>query len=405
MKFVTLGRLALAFAASLTGISAAHAQSQEAIERSGNTFHQAVCARAIGRGEARCFAHVVVDARGNPIAGKPDAGAQPFITPSGLAPADLQSAYGTTGQGGSSARVIVIIDANGYPNAEADLAVYRAQFGLPACNKANGCLRIVDQRGGTALPRYNSGWAQEQALDLDMASAMCPNCKIILVQTDSASLSNLAAGVNWAATQPGVVAISNSYGGGETGSLAYAAAYNHPGIAVTVSSGDSGYGTAFPATAPGAITVGGTNLKRTANSRGWAEVAWTSGGSGCSTVHAKPAWQTDSLCTMRMEADISAVADPATGVAVYGPNGRGSQSGWLVFGGTSASSPIVAAMYGVKGAGAPNAASSIYAAAASNFNDVTSGSNGSCGGTYFCTAAAGYDGPTGRGTPAGTGGL
>ena len=404
MKIGTLGRLALAVAASLAGYSSVQAQSQEAIERSGNTFHKAVCARAIGNGQARCFAHVQTDARGNELAGKPD-GAAPNITPSGLAPADLRSAYGTTGQSGSSANVIVIVDAQGYPNAEADLAVYRAQYGLPACTTANGCFVKRDQRGGTAYPRYNSGWAQEQALDLDMASAMCPNCKILLVQSDSASLANLAAAVNWAATQPGVVAISNSYGGGDAGTATYASAYNHPGIAVTVSSGDSGYGAAFPATAPGAIAVGGTNLKRAANARGWAELAWTSGGSGCSAVHAKPTWQTDALCTNRMEADISAVGDPATGVAVFGPTGKGSQSGWLVFGGTSVSAPIIGGMYGAKGTGAANAASAIYGAAAGNFTDVTAGSNGSCGGTYFCTAGVGYDGPTGRGTPLGTGGL
>ncbi|MFM5917381.1 MAG: hypothetical protein ACKOOL_07600 [Novosphingobium sp.] len=403
MRLKKLGLMALAAASAVVGVGSAHAQSQEAIERSGNTFHQAVCARAIGRGEARCFAHVVTDARGNPMAGKPIEVA-PNITPSGLSPADLQSAYYGGAAPAGSTRTIVIVDAYGYPNAEADLGVYRAQYGLPACTTANGCFKKIDQRGGTAYPRTNTGWAQEQALDLDMASAMCPSCKIVLVQADSATLANLAAAVNTGANQPGVVAISNSYGGGETGSASYVSAYNHPGIAVTVSTGDSGYGAQFPATAPGAIAVGGTNLKRASNARGWAEVAWTSGGSGCSAVHAKPSWQTDPLCTNRMEADISAVADPATGVAVYGPT-QGTKSGWLVFGGTSASAPIIGGMYGAKGTGAPNAASSIYASNASNFNDVTSGTNGSCGGTYFCTTAAGYDGPTGRGTPIGTAGL
>ena len=402
MRMNALGRMALAIVASVAGIASAHAQSQTAIERSGNTFHQAVCARGQALGTARCFAHVVVDARGNEIPGKSPT-ASPFVTPSGYAPADLQAAYGTTGQAGSG-KTIVIVDAYGYPNAEADLAVYRAQYGLPACTTANGCFIKRDQRGGTAYPRYDNGWAQEQALDLDMVSAMCPGCKIMLVQADSATLANLGAAVNWAATQPGVIAISNSYGGGDAGTGSYASYYNHPGIAVTVSTGDSGYGAAFPATAPGAIAVGGTNLKRASNARGWAEVAWTSGGSGCSSVQAKPAWQTDPLCAFRMEADISAVADPATGVAVYGPARRGS-SAWLVFGGTSASAPIIAGMYGVKGTGPANAASAIYASPAGNFNDITSGSNGSCGGTYFCNTASGYDGPTGRGTPIGTAGL
>jgi len=398
MNFGKLGLMALAAASAVVGIGTAQAQSQEAIERSGNTFHQAVCARATGRGEARCFAHVVTDARGNPMAGKPD-GAAPNITPSGFGANDLRAAYLVTATG-SSATTIAIVDAQGYPNAEADLAVYRTQMGLPACTTANGCFKKVDQRGGTAYPRYNSGWAQEQALDLDMASAMCPNCKILLVQSDTASIANLGTAVNQAAAL-GAAVISNSYGGSEAGAAASNAYYVHPGIAVTASSGDSGYGASFPATSPDVIAVGGTNLTRSAGGRGWTELAWTSAGSGCSTVFNKPAWQLDTLCGKRVESDISAVADPATGVAVYGPTGKGSQAGWLVFGGTSVSAPLIGGIYGALGAH-PNAAQKIWSpASASGLNDVTSGSNGTCGGTYFCTAGPGYDGPTGNGTPSG----
>ena len=147
------------------------------------------------------------------------------------------------------------------------------------------------------------------------------------------------------------------------------------------------------------IAVGGTHLLRAANSRGWSETAWSSGGSGCSTVYAKPGFQTDALCTKRMEADVSAVGDPNTGVAVYGPVSRQSSS-WLVFGGTSVSAPLIGGIYGVTGH-TPTGAASIYANK-SALNDVTSGTNGSCGGTYFCTAGSGYDGPTGNGTPNGT---
>ena len=397
MIFGRLGRMALAAATAMVGIGSAQAQSQEAIERSGNTFHQAVCARAIGRGEARCFTHVVTDARGNPMAGKP-VDAAPNITPSGFGANDLRSAYLVTVTG-SSATTIAIVDAQGYPNAESDLATYRTQMGLPPCTTANGCFKKVDQRGGTAYPRYNSGWAQEQALDLDMASAMCPNCKILLVQSDSASYVNLGTAVDTAASL-GAAVISNSYGGAETGTASYNAYYVHPGVAVTASSGDSGYGASFPATSPDVIAVGGTNLKRSAGGRGWTELAWTSAGSGCSAVYAKPSWQNDTLCAKRMESDISAVADPATGVAVYGPTGKGSQSGWLVFGGTSVSAPLIGGIYGALGA-TPNAAQKIWQTAPAGLNDVTSGSNGTCGGTYFCTAGPGYDGPTGNGTPSG----
>lgn len=399
MSLKTLMRTAFAAVAMLGGVSAA--QADEPIERSGNAYHRAVCARAIGQAEARCMAHVRVDAFGNEVHGKPDAAA-PNITPSGYGPADLRSAYQVTATGANTT-TIAIVDAYGYANAESDLAVYRAQYGLPACTTTNGCFKKVNQNGVQgSYPRANTGWAQEQALDLDMASAMCPGCKILLVQASTASYVNLGTAVNTAANL-GAKIISNSYGGGETGTSSYNTAYyRHPGVAITASTGDSGYGVGFPASSPDVIAVGGTTLKRASNTRGWDETAWASGGSGCSSVYAKPSWQSDPLCAGRMEADISAVGDPATGVAVYGPNSTGRGS-WLVFGGTSVSAPLIGGIYGALGLGAANGSSKIYAAPSSAFNDVTVGSNGSCGGTYFCTAGAGYDGPTGRGTPAGSG--
>ena len=398
---MTSKALGLAALGALTTVFGVASASAEPIERSGNSYHVAACARGIGRGEARCFAHIKTDARGNPFEGK-NANASPNAVPSGYGPADLRSAYNSPASGGSG-RIIAIVDAYGYTNAEADLGKYRAQYGLSPCTTANGCFTKIDQNGGTNYPRVNTGWAQEQALDLDMASAMCSDCKILLVQASSATLANLAAAVNTAAAR-GAFVISNSYGGGEAGSTSYESAYNHPGTAITVSTGDSGYGAQFPATSNHVIAVGGTALTRAANSRGWNETAWSSGGSGCSTVYAKPSYQGDPLCGMRMEADISAVGDPNTGVAVYGPNGHGSQSSWLVFGGTSVSAPLIGGMYGVTGKVA-SAASTIYADSAGGFNDVSSGTNGSCGGTYYCTAGAGYDGPTGRGTPSGAAGL
>jgi subtilase family serine protease len=388
------GLMALGLALGLAGTSSASAQSAVALERSGNTFHKAACARGNPMGTTRCFAHVVTDARGNELNGK----ASPNAVPSGYGPSDLRSAYAITTNGTTT---IAIVDAYGYANAESDLAVYRSQYGLPACTTANGCFKKVNQSGQQSnYPRENTGWAQESALDLDMASAMCPGCKLILVEASSNSFANLAAAVNTAASLPGVTVISNSYGGGETGSTTYEPSYNHAGKAITVSTGDSGYGVQFPASSPHVIAVGGTHLTRASNARGWSETAWSSGGSGCSTVYAKPSFQSDPLCTKRMEADVSAVGDPATGVAVYGPTSRRG-SGWLVFGGTSVSAPLIGGIYGVTGH-TPNGADSIYAHVGS-LNDVTSGTNGSCGGTYFCTAQPGYDGPTGNGTPNGTG--
>jgi subtilase family serine protease len=393
MSLRTWGMIALGTVFGVAGAVPAAAQSAQAVEHSGRTFHVAVCARGNPHGTARCFAHVVTDARGSPLAGK----ITPNATPSGFGPTDLRSAYKITTNGSAT---IAIVDSGGYTNAEADLAVYRSQFGMTACTTANGCFKKVNQSGSTSsYPRDDTGWSQESALDLDMASAMCPGCKLILVEANSATLANLAAAVRTAASL-GATVISNSYGGSESGSSTYESAYNQPGKAVTVSTGDSGYGTQFPASSPHVIAVGGTHLVRASNSRGWTETAWSSGGSGCSSTYAKPSFQTDSLCTKRMEADVSAVGDPNTGVAVYGPVNK-RNSGWLVFGGTSVSAPLIGGIYGVTGHG-PGNASQIYSHA-SALNDVTSGTNGSCGGTYFCTAGSGYDGPTGLGTPNGTG--
>jgi hypothetical protein len=364
------------------------------LEKFGHTYAKSVCGKMNSVGAAHCFAKVVTDARGNIKDGKPDL--SPRAVPAGYGPGDLRSAYKVTSSG-SSSYTIAIVDAYGYDNAEQDLAVYRAQYGLPACTTANGCFRKVNQNGVQGnYPRMDTGWAQEQALDLDMASAMCPSCHILLVQATSATYGNLATAVNYASANAN--AVSNSYGGAESGSNSYEGAYNHPGDAITVSSGDNGYGVEFPASSPHVTAVGGTSLTQAANSRGWNETVWSGAGSGCSSIYAKPTWQNDGLCARRTVADVSAIADPNTGVAVYGPTTR-SRSGWMVFGGTSVSAPLIAGLYGVSGSGATYG-SDPYAHASALF-DVTAGSNGSCGGSYLCTGAVGYDGPTGLGTPNG----
>ncbi len=370
------------------------ASAQAVVEKSGDTFHKAVCGQVVGH-VARCHAHVVTDAAGNLLFSRKSE----RVTPSGYSPATLRSAYAVTATG-SSSTIVAIVDAYGYTNAESDLGVYRSQFGLPSCTTANGCFKKLNQNGVQgSYPAQNTGWAQESALDLDMASAMCPNCKIYLVEATSASYANLATAENTAAAQ-GAHAISNSYGGAESGTTSYEPSYNHPGVAITVSSGDNGYaaGPQFPATSPHVTAVGGTHLVTASNSRGWTETVWVDAGSGCSTVYAKPSWQHDTGCTKRVEADVSAVADPNTGVAVYGPTSA-RKSGWLVFGGTSVAAPLIAGVYGVNG-GAVNYGSDPYNNTGALF-DVTSGSNGSCGGSYLCTGKVGYDGPTGLGTPNG----
>jgi subtilase family serine protease len=296
------------------------------------------------------------------------------------------------------------VDAYDDPTAEADLGVYRSQFGLPACTTANGCFTKVSQTGTTTYPRKNGGWAQEISLDLDMVSAACPSCHILLVEARTPSFANLGIAVNRAASTAGVVAISNSYGGGDAPDSTYGHYYKHPGIAVTASTGDSGYqGGSYPAASAYVVAVGGTTLLSASNARGWTESAWSGAGSGCSAYNAALAAASSfgTGCSKRAMADVSAVADPQTGVAVYDSTPYQGQSGWLVFGGTSASSPIVASVYALSGntAGYPSALP--YQHSSSLF-DVTAGANGVCVPIQLCTARAGWDGPTGLGTPNGT---
>jgi subtilase family serine protease len=364
-------------------------------------------------GRARCFAHVVTDAAGRPI----ETFGSSTTIPPGYGPSSLLSAYDIPANSGAPGTIIVIVDAYGYTNAASDLAVYRSTFGLPAlptCPSTfpkvaatTACFVKYNEAGARGpYPAQNTGWAQESALDLDMASALCPKCSVILVEANSDSFADLGATENTAAGLDAHV-ISNSYGGGESGSQPYNADYNHPGVAVTVATGDSGYGAEFPATSQFVTAVGGTTLKKSSTARGWSEAAWSGGGSGCSAIYAKPSWQSSlTLCANRLEADVSAIADPDTGVAVYGPGTRGSA--WQVYGGTSVSTQVIAGIYGVNGGAVsygsnPYSFPTPYQTSGTGWvlNDVTSGGNGSCGSTYLCTAGAGYDGPTGLGTPHG----
>jgi len=358
------------------------------------TSSRRVCSQATA-GHAACLARVVTNARTDKPLARP-----PAATPSGYFPADLQNAYKLSSSSAGVGQTIGIVDAFDDPTAAQDLATYRSQFGLPPCTTANGCLRKVNQNGGASpLPAVDTGWAQEISLDLDMASAICPNCHILLVEGSSSSFANLATAENTAA-RLGATEISNSFGGSEFSTETSSdGAFNHPGIAITVSSGDAGFGVEYPAASRFVTAVGGTSLRRSATTRGFTETAWSGAGSGCSRFEAKPAWQHDSGCARRTVADVSAVADPATGVAVFDSTRNLGSSGWLVFGGTSVAAPVIAGVYAL---GGPQAPSFPYAHTASLF-DVTSNSNGACGGTYLCTAVPGYDGPTGLGTPNGAG--
>jgi subtilase family serine protease len=249
----------------------------------------------------------------------------------------------------------------------------------------------------------DTGWAQEQALDVDAVSAACPDCKIVVVQAQSASFANLGTAVNTAAKQPGVVAISNSYGGGDAADTSYGSYYNHPGIAVTASTGDNGYqGGSYPASSSYVTAVGGTSLVADGSARGWSETVWSGAGSGCSTYNAAlaAAASSNTGCAKRAMADVAAAADPGNGgLAVYYPTSK-SSSTWGQFGGTSESAPIIASVYALSGNTAGYANAIPYSHTSSLF-DVTSGSNGTCPTTQWCNARGGWDGPTGLGTPNG----
>jgi hypothetical protein len=321
--------------------------------------------------------------------------------PHGLTAANLRSAYGITGTG-SAGRTVAVVDAMDDPNAEADLAVYRTAMGLPPCSTANGCFRKVDAHGGTGYPTPDAGWSREIALDLDMISAACSDCHILLVEAATQDIPVLGAAVNYAASVPGVVAISNSWGVPEQAQqTAWDAYFNHPGIAVTAASGDSGFGTVFPSVSPFVIAVGGTTLTRDTSPRGWAETVWSGSGSGCSAYEPRPAWQLGTGCSRRSAADVSMVADPATGVAVYDSY---QAAGWLQAGGTSTGAPFVAALYALAGNPSAQAAPGAWLYGhGGTLHDVVSGSNGLlCFGNTMCSARAGYDGPSGLGTPSGT---
>jgi subtilase family serine protease len=342
----------------------------------------------------------------------------PAITPGpvGYGPRQIQGAYGLAGTN-AHGRVVAVVDAFDDPKAEADLGVYRRAYGLPPCTTANGCFRKVNQYGhARPLPARDYGWATEISLDLDAISAACPSCHILLVEAVGAVPDAMSTAVE-SAVRLGAVAVANSWGGPELRSLLpLDARLRHSGVAITVASGDRGFGVDWPASSPYVIAVGGTTLKRAANARGWTETAWSGGGSGCSRYEPKPSWQHDRGCARRTVADVAADGDPATGLGIYdtfnncllkllcdtqiATGTAKGLNGWAKAGGTSLAAPLVAAVYALAG----NHRGAAYAYAhAGSLNDVRAGSNGLCGGSYLCTARRGYDGPTGLGTPRGLG--
>jgi subtilase family serine protease len=337
-------------------------------------------------GYARCFAWIRTDVMPNRM--RPDAGS--------YGPTDLQTAYNLPSSTKGTGQTVGIVDAFGYSTAESDLGAYRSHYGLSACTTANGCFKKVDQNGGTSYPPGNVGWAQEQALDVDMVSAICPNCHIVLVEANDNSFKNLAIAEKQAFTQ-GAGQVSNSYGGGEFSKGN--SSYHHLHTVVVASSGDSGYGAQQPCSWSTVVCVGGTTLSKVSPRT---EAGWVGAGSGCSAFVLKPAYQTDTGCTMRSESDVSATSNPAFPVAVY------YNGGFTAFGGTSVASPIIGAVYALAGNhnNHTNAKSLWAGLGGPNLNDITTGGqNGTCPPAYpyICKPGVGYDGVTGNGSPNGVG--
>jgi hypothetical protein len=337
-------------------------------------------------------------------------------------PAYLQQAYDLSylSQTAGTGETIAIVDAYDDPNAEADLAAYRSEFGLPPCTSANGCFAKYDQNGGTNYPTtVDSGWELEISLDLDAVSALCPNCHIDLIEANTSGPSDLAAAqLEAGILTPNVISDSwdQALSGRQARNFPTTGDYTFGGITTVAASGDAGYpGSStndFPAALPGVTAAGGTTLQPNSTSgvqnvRGFTETAWSGTGSGCNLGATQPSYQAGYACTGRSYSDISADGDPNTGMQVYDLD----DGGWVVVGGTSEASPLIAAYYAV--VGSATAAQGGFAAnvqgpawAYSNaalLNDPTSGSNGTCAATisYICNAGPGYDGPTGVGSISG----
>jgi hypothetical protein len=345
-------------------------------------------------------------------AGRP---AIPSVRPAGAGsappepdtPAWLQQAYDLTylSQTGGVGDTVAVVDVGDDPTAESDLAVFRSTYGLPACSSSSGCFTKVNESGGAApLPTPDPTWEPEESLDLDAVSALCPNCHILLVEASTASIGDLDTAVVEAAHLH-ANQISNSWS--EASDTPIGGQYTFPGVAVIAATGDEGYmvggADTYPAALPGVTAAGGTSLAAATDgqsARGFSESAWSlfdgwGATSGCDLSEPKPAYQGDSGCTGRAYSDLSADADPDTGLMIY------NDGNWWQYGGTSLATPLIAAYEAITGVSGATPQWAYTDSAA--LNDPTGGSNGDCPANiaYICDAGPGYDGPTGIGSISG----
>jgi subtilase family serine protease len=353
-------------------------------ESSSKVVLRPVCSQ---QAAVHCLSEVLTAADGSAIAGLTS-------TTSGWTAPQLESAYGVSDYIGTwgAGHSVAIVDAYDDPKAEADLGVYRAANHLPSCTMANGCLRKINQNGDPSpLPRPDAAWSEEISLDLDMVSALCPLCRITLVEANS-DLSRTATVPDSADMYVAEQAAFATYADAVSNSWA---AYEYQGetardpqlvppdrhTVVLFASGDRGLRVEYPAASPNVIAVGGTVLHHDAATQSWSQTAWSGSGSGCSAYEPQPTWQEGVVtgCSKRVTADVSAVA---VGVAVY--DSYGGQRGWAPENGTSASTPIVAALVALAGAHV-NSPQDLYTAAR----------------TFGGFTNSGFDGPTGLGSPFG----
>jgi subtilase family serine protease len=321
---------------------------------------------------------------------------------SGYSPSQIRSAYGLAGIANEGAgEIIGIVDAYNNPDAASDLKTFDTHFGLPACTVANGCFKVIYATG--SKPANNSGWAGESSLDIEYSHAMAPQAKIILGEAASASTSALLKAVD-VAVKNGATVVSMSWSGGETSSeLSNDSHFSGAGVIFCASSGDSGHGVGYPAASPYVVAVGGTTLEVSAGGAWLSETAWSGSGGGESAYESRPSYQTGyQTSTKRGVPDVAWDANPNTGVAVYSKYGF---SGWVEVGGTSVGSPSWAGLFAVVQSSRVAVTKSLlaqpqtllYPDSETDYHDITSGTNGSCG--TLCKAVPGYDFVTGLGSP------
>jgi hypothetical protein len=327
----------------------------------------------------------------------------------GLTPAQVRHAYGFdqvsfaggTIPGDGRGTTIAIVDAYSHPNIFSDLQIFDQTFGLPD----PPTLAQVNQNGGTQLPATDPGWAQEIALDVEWAHAIAPQANILLVEANSASLLDLLTAVNYARQQPGVVAVSMSWGGGESWierliDPLFTTPSGHSGVSFIASSGDNGAGSGFPAVSPNVLAVGGTTLNLAGGNYA-SETAWSGSGGGFSWFEPEPAYQYSvHSIGRRTIPDVAYDANPTSGVAVFDSVPIGGRNGWFQIGGTSAGAPQWAGLVAIADQGRAlaglgslaNVQSLVYSLPSSDFHDIVAGSNG-------YSTLTGYDLVTGRGSP------